>query len=113
MYDRNNHLLDKREMLRVKVKSLAEEARIIRREASKTKGTLKLELQAHRRDVVRPAARVAHLALGFIKGRTLEQMERTRRRDPPWIVAKRHEKVVKLCKKYGPSGFNGPPPFDT
>ena len=113
MYDKNGDLVDTREMLRVKVKSLAEESRIIRREASKTNGSLRYQLQAHRREVVRPEARAAHLALGFIKGRNLEQMERKRRPEPRWITAKRHEKVVKLCRKYGPSGFNGPPPFDT
>lgn len=76
MYHRETKaLVDRREMLRIKVKSLAEEARIIRREEQRTWGVLREELHHHRVVQVRRAARSAHLAYGLIKGRTLLQME--------------------------------------
>ncbi len=57
MYAKNGELLDRREMLKVKVKSLAEEARIIRREERRVLGLLRDELSWHRRQDVRSAAR--------------------------------------------------------
>lgn len=89
-------LLDRREMLRVKIKSLAVEAQIIRREERKTFGTLREELYRHRMDVVRYEARHAHLAYGFIRGLTYEQMESSTNQSPNW------ERVRQLLKKYGP-----------
>lgn len=100
---RDQKLHDRREMLRVKVKSLAEEARIIRREEQRTYGRLREELHKHRVIDVRREARAANLAYGFIRGRTHEQMEGSRKTEPDW------EKVRRLCKKYGPAGYNGPP----
>ena len=95
-------LLDRREMLRVKIKSLAEEARIIRREERATFGTLREELYRHRMDVVRSEARHAHLAYGFIRGLSYEQMEASTNQSPYW------ERVRQLIKKYGPKNFTEP-----
>ncbi len=103
MYDREQKLIDRREMLRVKVKSLAEEARIIRKEERRTFGRLRELLHHHRVWRVRMEARASHLAYGFIRGRTLEQMERIRHTEPDW------DKVRSMCKRYGPAGYNGPP----
>lgn len=75
MYNRKNELVDRREMLKVKFNSLMEEARIIRKAEKKAFGVIQAELHLHRISVVRSHARAASLALGFIKGRTLEQME--------------------------------------
>lgn len=106
MYDITKKLvLDRREMLRVKVKSLAEEARIIRREEHRNWGTLRDELHLHRVGVVRREARAAHLAYGFIRGRSYSQMEgklKDPRNGPDW------EKVRRLCKTYGPKDFSEP-----
>jgi hypothetical protein len=102
MYSKDRTLLDRREMLRVKVKSLADEARIIRREERKTFGTLREELYRHRMDVVRYEARHAHLAYGFIRGLTYEQMESSTNQSPNW------ERVRQLIKKYGPKNFAEP-----
>lgn len=99
MYDKDGKLHDRREMLRVKIKSLAEEARIIRAEEKRTRGRLRDELHLHRIFDVRAAARHAHLAYGFIRGRTYEQMERKAGREPSW------DEIRRLCKKYGPAGF--------
>ena len=90
-------IIDRREMLRVKLKNLADEARLIRREERRTHGTLRDELYLHRINIVRSAARETLLAYGFIKGLTLAQMEPTRRTEPNW------DNVKKMLKKYGPS----------
>lgn len=95
---------DRREMLRVKVKSLAAEAKIIRREERRSRGQLREELYLHRIGIVRREARSAHLAYGLIKGRTIEQMEPTSKSAPDWT------KVKRLCEKYGPTGLQVPAP---
>lgn len=95
--DRNT-ILDRREMLRVKLKSLAEEARIIRREERRTWGQLREELHLHRVRDVRTEARATHLAYGFLRGRTLEQMEPGRVKLDPYLQGK----VDAMLKKYGP-----------
>lgn len=89
-------IVDRREMLKVKVKSLACEAKIIRKEEKRSCGPLREELYLHRVNVVRREARHAHLAYGFIRGRTIEQMEC--KKSPPYDKAK----VEKMIKKYGP-----------
>lgn len=57
--------------LRVNVKSLAAEARFIRREEQKSGDFLRyrMELADHRRGSLREEARYAQLALAFIRGR--------------------------------------------
>lgn len=95
-------LVDRREMLKIKIKSLAAEARIIRKEEKKTFGTLRNELHDHRVKDVRWVARHAHIAYGLIRGRAYERMEQKAKHEPNW------KEVERLCKKYGPKGFNGP-----
>lgn len=95
------NLRDRREMLRVKLKSLAAEAKIIRAEEKRTHGLLRHELHSHRVREVRSEARHTHLAYGFIRGRTYAQMERSPLKGypPDW------ERVRKMTKRYGPAGF--------
>lgn len=97
-------IIDRREMLRVKLKSLAEEARIIRREEQRTHTVLRDELHRHRVLVVRSEARATHLAYGFIRGRTLEQMEASS--DP--AAPPNWDKVRSMLKRYGPVGMLEP-----
>ena len=104
MLTKEGTILDRREMLRIKIKSLAEEARIIRREEHRTRGPLREELYLHRIHDVRSESRAAHLAYGFIRGRTLEQMESKSRTKPRW------NRVRDLCKKFGAYGFEPPIP---
>jgi hypothetical protein len=92
-------IIDRREMLRVKLKSLAAEAKIIRREEQRTHGVLRNELHTHRQQLIRRASREAHLAYGFIRGRTLVQMETTSRTKPNW------DAIRKMLKAYGPVGM--------
>ena len=100
MYDRQGKLVDRREFLKVKVKSLAAEARIIRKMEKKTRGGIREGLHLHRVLDVRKEARASHLAYGFIRGRTLAQMEQKSKTPPNWAA------VERMCKRYGPANFS-------
>lgn len=95
-------IVDQREMLRVKSKSLAEEARIIRKEEARTHGPMRNRLQQHRRGIVRLEARATGLAYGFIKGYAWEKMEPKSSTLPDWA------RVRQMLKKYGPTGMVEP-----
>lgn len=101
-YLKDGTLHDRREMLRVKIKSLMEEARIIRREESRTGGVLRCELSAHRRGPVRASARDSHIAYGLMRGLPLDRIERTRKSEPDWKA------VRSMIKRYGPKDFAEP-----
>lgn len=83
---------DRRLYLKIKLKSLAAEARIIRHE--ERKGFLYAELRDHRIMVVRKEARHTLLAYGFLRGRTRAQIE-TSKKPVDWA------KVESMVKKYG------------
>lgn len=110
--------------LKVKIKSLAEEARIIRKEENKAKyqrrylarkqgseeeysiaNRLFWELRWHREDPVGTESRAALLAYGFLRGRTYRQIEALPQKPklgkvyypPNW------KRVVDLVHKYGPA----------
>jgi hypothetical protein len=88
---------DRRVMLKVKAKSLADEARIIRKEERRASPLLRGELHLHRVSDVRSEARATHLAYGLIRGRSVERIERSQTRTPPlWL------RVQTMVKKYGP-----------
>jgi hypothetical protein len=89
--------------LRVKIKSLAAEARIIVREERRALGRLLrlsrsdrdpddvaaaqaeyVSLRAHRREVVSRAAREALLAYGFLRGRAYGRLEPANSSTPNW-----------------------------
>lgn len=88
--------------LKVKVKSLAAEARIIRREEHRWPGDspTRASLQGHRRNDVRREARHSYLALAYLRGRAYREVEQTCHRDPDW------EAVARMIKKYGPPRHN-------
>jgi len=96
----NRPLLDKRQLLKIKVKSLAAEARIIRHEELRG-GPLRAEMYHHRTTVVRFEARAAHLAYGLIRGRSIAQMEPNPRLTAE-CTAGLMDKVRAMVKKYGP-----------
>ncbi len=88
--------------LKVKVKSLAAESRIIRREERRRKGDdpIRARLRAHRLDVVRREARSSLLAYGYLRGRPLDRLEPSRRTEPDWGAVRR------MVEKYGPAKHN-------
>lgn len=61
--------------LRVNIKSLAAEAKIIRQEAKRCGACYVSYLTEHRRGRLREEARCAHLALAYLRGRTYRQVE--------------------------------------
>ncbi len=73
---------ERRIHLRVKVKSLAAEAAIIRQEAARTRGLVRWGLNQHRQTVVRQAARTALLAYGLLRGASYASMEQRCLRRP-------------------------------
>jgi hypothetical protein len=83
--------------LKIKIMSLAAEARIIRREEKKWPGAADVRwgLYSHRVATVRPEARVALLAYAYLRGRPYVALERAPRTPPNW------EKVVALANRYG------------
>ena len=88
---------DKRRHLKVKIKNLAEEARIIRSEERKVSGMEKWELQHHRRTVVRDEARRSLIAYAIIRGKDPSVNESN-----DWLkrsLDKSH--VSRMVKKYG------------
>jgi hypothetical protein len=102
--------------LKVKAKSLAAEARIIRREERKRSAFVRyaqrtnhsnpakargeqVRLHLHRVGVVRSAARETHIARGFISGKPYSQIEKpTRNPLSQWQVSQ----VCKTINRYGP-----------
>lgn len=87
-----------REYLKVKIKSLAAESRIIRLEEKKAKSRrrrdLRFGLYEHRIFTVRRAARAANLAYGFIRGNSYILMEKNSRTQPSW------KEISILLKRY-------------
>lgn len=94
--------------LKVKIKSLAAEAKIIRLEEKRVLGykksdtTLYLSLRSHRTNEVRREQRAAMLAYGFIRGRTYRQVEKCgkvsgirHQNHPDW------NRVRQLAEKFG------------
>lgn len=87
--------------LKIKAKSLAAEARIIRKEENKLSGLRKHALSEHRKGTVRRHARATFLAIAYLKGRPYKTVEKT-----CWNTTLRDRyiipKVVAMVQKYGP-----------
>lgn len=83
--------------LKIKIKSLAAEARIIRQETKKYPGDspTRLSLYQHRTQDVRQESRSACLAYGFLRGRTYAQMEAWCYAGPDW------KRIESLITKFG------------
>jgi hypothetical protein len=88
-------MVDERICLKVKLKSLAAEAKIIRKEEKRAKvNSLREKLYRHRIDVVRHEARHTYLAYGFLRGREYDKLESTTK-----IVD--WDKIQKMVERYG------------
>lgn len=93
--------------LKVKLKSLAEEARIIRKEELSIKNgnfsyksNMKREsLYLHRTTHIRPIARATYLAYGLLRGLDYHQIERTTKTIPNW------GKVRAMVEKYSEASY--------
>lgn len=102
--------------LKIKGLTLAQEARIIKR-LEKARGqnkSLAKSLHSHRTLAVRSEARSTHLALGFLRGRTMQQMERPLRPQNEGHVATSGmtrtapdwKRIEQLVLKYGVQYFD-------
>lgn len=95
--------------LRVRIKELAQEARFIRHEEEKIKGRQKIgndlksnqfwKLRNHRKDEVRPAARAAQLAYGFLRDVPYRQIEPTSKEPTGYWEQKVRERLIKEMKR--------------
>lgn len=94
MLDTTNRTTAAKAKLKIKVKHLAEEARIIRREAQNHRGALRHDLKQHKVLVVRPEARATQLVYAFLKGRTYEQVEGLAKSEPQWY------RCIKMVERY-------------
>jgi hypothetical protein len=94
---------DERLFLKIKIKSLAAEARIIRHHEKKERRTeIRDQLVFHRRLVVRRHTRMNLLAYGFIRGRKYRQIE-AKVRQPLRVDQWREvEKIVKRFSDWTP-----------
>ena len=88
MHERTIHL-------RIKIKSLVDEAKTIREEAKKTSGMVKWGLNHHRTTVVRSHTRLNLLAYGILIGVPYHLMEK-KCYEPPDLT-----KVAKIAKNFG------------
>jgi hypothetical protein len=93
---------DQRHLLKVKVKHLAAEAKIIREEESQHTGMKKWGLQHHRKTTVRRAARQSQFAYAIIRGHTLQHTAKGYNPDPNDPMCFGEQKAIaKMVRKYG------------
>ncbi len=85
--------------LKVKIKSLAEESRIIRLEERRAglhhNRGLRQSLADHRRGVVRRESRNTLLAYAYLRGKSYRNCERTSHNEPNW------DSIKRMIEKYG------------
>ena len=85
--------------LKVKIKHLAEEARIIRKEEQKLHGMEKWKLQHHRKTKVRDAARRTQVAYQMIRGRDWQSSAKLSEDGELWWGDRKE--VERMVNKYG------------
>lgn len=85
--------------LKIKLKSLAAESRIIAHQERKSWGSVRDALHLHRKIDVRSEARAAHIAYAYIRGRTYQACENRQRDDRPKV---RWDRVASMVKKFHP-----------
>lgn len=108
MYDKAGKLVDRRELLKIKFNSLMAEAHIIRAAERKQKAYgkraalpqpwLYQQMHEHRVLSLRHTARLTSLALGWIRGRSLEEMEGNCHRP---LTKRDLEEVKSMLTRYG------------
>lgn len=81
--------------LKVKIKSLAAEAKIIRSEERKAGPVLRYTLAEHRKGIVREVARESLLAYGFLRGLPYSRIETQNSSEPDW------DSVMKMIHRFG------------
>lgn len=93
--------IDSRFALRVKIKSLAAESRIIRREEVRTRSFRQFEALRFHRLGLRTIARCTQLALAFIRGKSYDQVEKV---GSAYISLAEIDSIARMAKTYGAPG---------
>lgn len=110
-------VVDRREMVRIKLKTLAYESTIIRESCSTTDrrgrarnfGPLEVEMRKHRLYVVRHHARLTSIAYGLIRGKALDVIEAGAKCP---LDSKAWASIDTMCRNYGPVGMHKAPISD-
>lgn len=96
---------DLRTFLKVKIKSLTAEAKIIRREEQKARTIMQSGfLRKHRIFNLREEARASHIAYGFVRGRKFRQVENKTK--PEDLSEGMLSNIQSMVLKYGPEFLN-------
>ena len=92
---------DDRAYLRVKIKSLAEESKIIKREEYRFKKNDRVRngLHNHRICNVRNESRAALIAYGYIRGKKFKEIEKNSGKIPYIISVRVHDLIKKYADK--------------
>ena len=85
--------------LKVKIKCLADESVIIRKEERRARGDLRRDLYLHRIGVVRSESRAALLAYAYLRGRPVESVEKNPRSG--YLASRAYTRAHKIVKKFG------------
>jgi hypothetical protein len=101
--ERHNMNINTRK-LRIKAKHLAEEARIIRREAQRVHGMDRWQLNHHRQTTVRDEARATQLAYQFLRGKHPYHALEATVNDPGKLHSCILPRVRAMVQKYGEPG---------
>lgn len=86
--------------MKIKIKSLAAEAVIIRQEERKSSGDTRTSLHLHRTLDVRREARASLLAYAFLRNKPLEIVEHPKSRKVNW------PDVIRIVKRFGGNDFD-------
>ena len=95
-------MIDKKKALKVKIKHLAEEARIIRLEEKRSNDDTRDWLYYHRIYTVRPECRATHIAYAFCKKKELKAVEKNPAAIPQSVWAR----TTQMIKKYSDKSEN-------
>jgi len=88
--------------LKIKVKHLAKEAQIIRKEERKLFGMEKWELQHHRKTTLRDAARRTQIAYAIVRGKERCSTLHPNSKNSRWYKAAEDRKeITRMVRKYG------------
>lgn len=87
--------------LKVKIKSLSEESRIIRKEELRSRGDLRTLLRLHRVNDVRRECRATLIAYNFLRGISYIRTEPNVLPMSQWDEGKLWGRVEVMVKKYG------------
>lgn len=97
-------MINRKLALKIKVKHLTQESKIIRKEELRVSQPTKQWLYEHRIVNVRNEARATHIAYAHSRGTPLSRVEKDPSSIPYWIVS-RVKKMIKLYSN-NPMGFD-------